>query len=416
MPSVTVSPELVRELFGDFIDAEAVAKMGPDPSGVHVNGLVAVRYKPRRARVHKMSDEGRKRLEQAGAGIGVVSSVIGAGEVAGGVKDTRRMVQAGAPTKKVALRGVRRIGGGTVLLAGDVLGTIALKDSAARRNAPIARSPRESVDKGLIPLGKLRKGRLSSVKRLFGFGPTTAKARPNLTGRVGTPTPSPTPPGTPLGTVPNHAKGPVTPGSYKAMKTGAGARERVENFVGSTSGKVALGMGAAYGIHRRGVGMGKEQAYYGKADTVDVGIQGTFSKFDDDKKRAYGWASVVTMDGEPVVDRQGDYIGLEDIEEAAYTYVRKSRVAGDMHRRTPGEDGTDSPHKAGELIESVVFTPDKCHAMGLPASFSGKWWMGVQVEDDEVWAEVKKGNRTGFSIHGKGIRKDTTLDDIKAGR
>lgn len=149
---------------------------------------------------------------------------------------------------------------------------------------------------------------------------------------------------------------------------------------------------------------------------VDVEIAGTFSKFDDEKKRAYGWASVVTMDGEPVVDRQGDYIGLDDIEEAAYTYVRKSRVTGDMHRRTTGEDGSDSPHKAGELIESVVFTVDKCHAMGLPANFAGKWWMGVQVEDDEVWAEVKKGNRTGFSIHGKGLRKDTTLEDIRAGR
>lgn len=146
-----------------------------------------------------------------------------------------------------------------------------------------------------------------------------------------------------------------------------------------------------------------------KAGTFE--IAGTFSKFDDDKKRAYGWASVVELEGVPVVDRQGDVIDLEDLEEAAYVYVRKSRITGDMHRRTHD----DMPHRVGELIESVVFTPDKCEAMGVSKSLSGKWWIGTQVEDPEAWELVKKGARSGFSVHGKGIRKATTLDDVMYG-
>jgi len=32
------------------------------------------------------------------------------------------------------------------------------------------------------------------------------------------------------------------------------------------------------------------------------------------------------------------------------------------------------------------------------------WWVGFKVQDPEVWAKVKTGERTGFSIHGHGRR------------
>ena len=37
---------------------------------------------------------------------------------------------------------------------------------------------------------------------------------------------------------------------------------------------------------------------------------------------------------------------------------------------------------------------------------------GVKIHYDYVWSEVRKGNRTGFSIHGKGIRKNQPVDEI----
>ena len=37
-------------------------------------------------------------------------------------------------------------------------------------------------------------------------------------------------------------------------------------------------------------------------------VEGAILKTDDEQRMVYGWASVVTEKGEPVVDRQGDVI------------------------------------------------------------------------------------------------------------
>ena len=110
--------------------------------------------------------------------------------------------------------------------------------------------------------------------------------------------------------------------------------------------------------------------------------------------------------GQDVVDEQGDYISLEDLEEAAYTYVHKSRVGGDMHRRNG-----DAPHHVSDMIESMVFTDEKIEKMGLPNDFPRGWWVGYQIHDPDTWSEVRKKGRTGFSIHGKGLRRDYEMVD-----
>lgn len=148
-------------------------------------------------------------------------------------------------------------------------------------------------------------------------------------------------------------------------------------------------------------------------ETHDVTWEGTFSKVDVDKRQVFGWASVTEMDGKPVVDLQGDYIHPTDMENAAYDYVMKSRIGGDMHSRTD-EHGhiikADKPLHVSDLIESMVFTPEKIAKLGLaPGSLPTGWWCGFKVHDDRTWAEVKKGNRRGFSIHGAGVRK--TIED-----
>lgn len=124
-----------------------------------------------------------------------------------------------------------------------------------------------------------------------------------------------------------------------------------------------------------------------------------FSKVDDDKHEVFGWASVVEMDGKPVVDRQGDWITPEEIEKAAYKYVLDSRKGGHQHKR----DG-EAPFHASNMIESIVFTPEKIAKMGLPDDFPRGWWVGYKVHDDETWGKVKRGEVTGFSIHGSGKR------------
>ena len=144
-----------------------------------------------------------------------------------------------------------------------------------------------------------------------------------------------------------------------------------------------------------------------KADAADVTWTCTFSKTDEDKRQVFGWASVVEVDGSPVVDRQGDWITPDEIEKAAYEYVVKSRVGGHQHKRTE----TGAFH-ASDMIESIVFTPEKIAKMGLPDDFPVGWWVGYKVHDDDTWAKVKKGDITGFSIHGKGRRQQVAEVDV----
>ena len=90
-------------------------------------------------------------------------------------------------------------------------------------------------------------------------------------------------------------------------------------------------------------------------------IKATFDikKFDEDKRLAFGWASVVNFeDGSPLVDSDNDIIDIEMLEKAAYKYVRLYRRSGELH---------DPEHIAvAELVESIVFTKDKTQTLGIP--------------------------------------------------
>ena len=141
-----------------------------------------------------------------------------------------------------------------------------------------------------------------------------------------------------------------------------------------------------------------------KSAPTDVVWEGEFSKVDTDKRQVFGWASIVKMNGEDVVDLQGDYIDIDEVEKAGYDYVIKSRKGGEMHRR----DG-DTPVHVSDMIESFIVTPEKIEKMGLPADMPIGWWVGYQINDDDAWNLVKSGKRTGFSIHGRGQRTDAVI-------
>ena len=140
------------------------------------------------------------------------------------------------------------------------------------------------------------------------------------------------------------------------------------------------------------------------ATSFDAEIE--FSKVDTDKMQTFGWCSVVKINGQDVVDKQNDLIDITEIEKSAYDYVLGSRAGGDMHKR--GADG--GVHKVADMIESFVLTPEKISKMGLPEDTAQGWWIGMQVHDEDVWADVKSGRRTGFSIHGTGRREPILVD------
>jgi hypothetical protein len=136
----------------------------------------------------------------------------------------------------------------------------------------------------------------------------------------------------------------------------------------------------------------------GKSD-VEWELPLEIRKIDPVRRQIFGWASISTRDGEIVVDKQGDMILPEDLEKAAYDFVLYSRAQGDMHKHG----------QTGRVIESVMLTKEKQEA--LAKSFEGTcdlrcegWWVGFYVDNDELWAAHKRGERPEFSIGGRGRR------------
>lgn len=119
-------------------------------------------------------------------------------------------------------------------------------------------------------------------------------------------------------------------------------------------------------------------------------------KSDEEKQYVFGWASIsIRADGKQLVDWQNDMIDPEDLEEAAYRFVHVYREGGEMHERGG----------VAELIESIVFTPEKLIALGLKEdSLPTGWWIGFHVTDASVWEKVKDGTYSMFSIEGKAVR------------
>jgi hypothetical protein len=138
----------------------------------------------------------------------------------------------------------------------------------------------------------------------------------------------------------------------------------------------------------------------------DITWQGEIAKMDTEKRQVFGWASIIEIDGKPVVDLQGDIMDLDTIEKAAYEYVVSSRKGGNQHAKTD-----TGPKHVSDLVESFVITPEKKEQMGLPDDVPTGWWVGFKVNDEETWRQVKNGERKEFSIHGAGVRKSVEIDD-----
>ena len=125
-------------------------------------------------------------------------------------------------------------------------------------------------------------------------------------------------------------------------------------------------------------------------------ITGKVQKVDDDRKIIFGWASIANdANGQAVVDSDNDTIPIEELEQAAYRYVEFSRKGGEMHERTG----------VANLIESMIFTPEKSELLGIGGLPQG-WWVGFRVTDDAVWQKVKSGEYSMFSIGGRAVRSE----------
>jgi hypothetical protein len=115
-----------------------------------------------------------------------------------------------------------------------------------------------------------------------------------------------------------------------------------------------------------------------------------------DKNLVSGWASIsIQQDGTLPLDWSGDVISPDVLETAAINFMEKYRTSGEMH----------IGDSVGIIVESIVFTPEKMEALGLPAgSLPIGWFITVKIMDNEVFAKVKSGQYKMFSIQGKAKR------------
>lgn len=131
------------------------------------------------------------------------------------------------------------------------------------------------------------------------------------------------------------------------------------------------------------------------SDMTKSNIEGKILKVDDEQRMVFGWASVVTEDGEPVIDRQGDIIEADTLVKAVNEFMEHVRVGKAMHT---GE-------QVGVVVHSLPITKEIGEALGIHSNREG-WVVAYKVFDDSVWERVKSGELAAFSIGGRAQKQE----------
>jgi hypothetical protein len=113
---------------------------------------------------------------------------------------------------------------------------------------------------------------------------------------------------------------------------------------------------------------------------MTIGLTFAFEKGDAEGKYVRGWASVVSANGKPVTDWDGDRIEIEELRKAAHRFVLDARVAKAMHK---GET-------IGDVVESLIVDDQIARALGITDPRRG-WFIGMRVNDAAIAKRVRDG-------------------------
>jgi len=147
-------------------------------------------------------------------------------------------------------------------------------------------------------------------------------------------------------------------------------------------------------------GMTESRAFAGawskakEAPVQKMEIQGQILKADNEQRMVWGWASVISEHGVPVVDTQGDVIKADTLMKAATEFMLSTRVTKEMH----------VGGKVGEFVHSLPLTKSIADSLGIKSDKEG-WIVACKVYDDAVWEKVKSGELKAFSIGGRAKRE-----------
>lgn len=147
-----------------------------------------------------------------------------------------------------------------------------------------------------------------------------------------------------------------------------------------------------------------------------TGTQFQISKLDDSQSLVFGYANVSVSkctsigSGNLIKDLQADIIAPDDLERAAYEFVLNFRETDEMH----------AGDAVGQLVESMVFTPDKLVKLATDPTtgtvdqpaleamqriLPPRWWVGFKLAPTSYQA-VKSGKFKMFSIAGEADREE----------
>ncbi len=96
-----------------------------------------------------------------------------------------------------------------------------------------------------------------------------------------------------------------------------------------------------------------------------------------------------------IIDAQNDTYSADDIRSAFEKFAEHYRNVGLMHKQMVNDKV--------QILENYIAPAD--FQSGDVMVKKGTWLMGVRVTDPDLWAGVKDGSITGFSIGGSAIRK-----------
>lgn len=135
--------------------------------------------------------------------------------------------------------------------------------------------------------------------------------------------------------------------------------------------------------------------FYGQhGEERDVYIRGEIYKAKEtkEKRMAYGFASVIDKDGEPIIDSHNHKIDEETLIKAAHNFIKMYRNSKEMH---------NGP-SIGDVVESIVLSKDIREVLGIEKDMTG-WFIGMKINDDDVWEKIKSKEYKMFSIGGTAI-------------
>jgi hypothetical protein len=94
-------------------------------------------------------------------------------------------------------------------------------------------------------------------------------------------------------------------------------------------------------------------------------------------------------------DTQGDVYSAADIAKAAHAWLSEFQNTGVMHKELAGRRIVP--------VESYIAPAD--FEIGEQKILKGTWMLGAVVQDDALWAQVKSGAMTGWSMGGMASRE-----------